>query len=102
MVSGTRFVSGNVIVRISQIMLPFQASTETPLDAPLPSNEDLRPLDPSGAYLVESCVRIDDATNSKLRERAIEELTAFTKTLEGAVDLRVPDRLALDTRVKAS
>ena len=71
-----------------------------PLDAPNLPLSDLRPVDPSGSYLFEACVRVEDGRDSKLTEQAINELLAFKRQLEGAVDLRVPDRLALDTRVK--
>ena len=62
---------------------------------------DCQPLDPSGTWLVEAVVRVEDGSNSKLMEQAMQELMSFKKQMEGSVEMRVPDRLAMDTRVKA-
>jgi len=70
------------------------------LDAPDPILSDCRPLDPSGTHLVEAVIRMEDGSNSKLMEQAMQEMMAFKKQMEGSVGLRVPDRLSLDTRVK--
>jgi len=43
---------------------------------------------------------MEDGSNSKLMEQAMQEMMAFKKQMEGSVGLRVPDRLSLDTRVK--
>ncbi|WPH01069.1 Hypothetical protein R9X50_00390400 [Acrodontium crateriforme] len=97
-----RFVNSNVIVRVSRLFLPPEGTGALePLDAPLPNLSECRPLDASGTYLVEASVRIEDGGNAKLVEQATQELLAFKATLAGSVDLRVPDRLALDPRVKA-
>jgi mediator of RNA polymerase II transcription subunit 18, fungi type len=57
-------------------------------------------MDPSGAYVLECCVRVEDGGNSKLVQQATGELLAFKKQVEGAIELSVPERLGLDTRVK--
>lgn len=46
------------------------------------------------ARMLRTCVR------RGLRDKAVKELEGFKRELEGAVDLRVPDRLALDPRVR--
>ncbi|KAK3686343.1 hypothetical protein LTR37_019933 [Vermiconidia calcicola] len=91
-VSGHRFISGNVIIRIFRIYI------KTPVEFEIP----LRLLDPSGTYIVEALIRTEDGSSSALRDKAMEELLAFAETVKGAIDLRVPDRLALDPRVKGS
>ncbi|KAK5138277.1 hypothetical protein LTR08_003338 [Meristemomyces frigidus] len=97
-----RFVHSNVVIRISRILsVPEGTGALEPLDAPTLVLADCRPVDPSGCYLFESVVRVEDGNNSELTKQAISELMALKTQLEGAVDLRVPDRLALDTRVKA-
>ncbi|KAK5127354.1 hypothetical protein LTR85_006693 [Meristemomyces frigidus] len=99
--STQRFVHNNVIVRVSRILsVPEGTGALEPLDAPPLVLADCRPVDPSGSYLFEAYVRVEDGTNSKLTEQAMSELMALKSQLEGAVDLRVPDRLSLDTRVK--
>lgn len=98
-----RFVHNNVVIRVSRILsVPEGTGALEPLDAPTPVLEDCRPVDPSGSYLFEAYVRVEDGTNSKLMEQAMQELMAVKNQLEGAVDLRVPDRLSLDTRVKGT
>jgi mediator of RNA polymerase II transcription subunit 18 len=98
---GHRFVSGNVVIRIFRILLTTQ---QLPADKilegpPLPVSE-LNVLDPSGTYVVEVSVRMEDRKNTKIAEQAVAELRVFKQSVEGVIDLRVPDRLALDTRVK--
>ncbi|KAK4549779.1 hypothetical protein LTR36_005080 [Oleoguttula mirabilis] len=98
-----RFVHNNVVIRVSRVLsVPEGTGALEPLDAPTPVLADCRPVDPSGSYLFEACVRVEDGTNSKLTEQAMSELQALKNQLEGAVDLRVPDRLSLDTRVKGA
>ena len=99
---GHRFVSSNVVIRIFRVLLPAQQ--QLPADKilegpPLPVSE-LSILDPSGTYVVEVSVRMEDRKNTKIAEQAVAELRVFKQSVEGVIDLRVPDRLALDTRVK--
>jgi hypothetical protein len=47
-------------------------------------------------------VRMEDRKNTKIAEQAIAELLQFQNAVEGVIDLRVPQRLALDTRVKGA
>ena len=96
--SGHRFIQNNTIIRIYRI-LPYTSETSPLLRAP-PVVAELTPLDPSGAYIVEACIRVEDRSNARLNDQATKELLEFKKTLDGAIDLHVPDRLALDTRVK--
>lgn len=101
--SGTRFVHHNIVIYISRLYAkPSLTGTPDtdPLDVPPPTLDNANLLDPSGAWLVEVCVRVDDGGNSGLREWAVKELEGFRRELEAAVDLRVPDRLAMDPRVK--
>ena len=99
---GHRFVSNNVVIRIFRVLFPAQQ--QLPADKilegpPLPVSE-LSILDPSGTYVVEVSVRMEDRKNTKIAEQAVAELRVFKQSVEGVIDLRVPDRLALDTRVK--
>lgn len=75
---------------------------DDPLTVPPPASADVKALDESGAYIVEASVRTVDEGSSELREMAKEELLAFAKSIEGAIDFYAPDRLVLDTRVKGS
>ena len=60
----------------------------------------LQLLDPSGTFLVEAMARIEDRTKPALLASAVQELNSFRQLVKGAIDLRVPERLSLDTRVK--
>lgn len=99
--SGTRFVHNNIVIYMTRLYGSTTPSDTDPLDAPPPTTPDNGALlDRSGAWLVEVCVRVDDGGNSTLRDKATKELEGFKRELDRAVDLRVPDRLALDPRVR--
>ena len=98
---GSRFVHGNVVVHVSRYYAASsQANEKDLLDSAPPSQQGLEPLDKSGTWIVEAYVRTEDGPSPTLRERATNELLKFAKELEGAVDLRPVNRLALDTAVK--
>ena len=100
--AGKRFVKGNVIIRTTRLYYTpaFSASKEL-LEDPPPSPGDAKPLDPSGLYLVEAMVQMEDNSSSAIRDKAIKELLDFAETVKGAIDFRVSDRLALEPKVEA-
>ena len=98
---GHRFVIGNVVVRIFRMFLTQQQlSADKVLEGPPIPLSDLHLLDPSNTYMAEVSVRMEDRKNTKIADQAYAELLTFQGTVEGVIDLRVPQRLALDTRVK--
>lgn len=97
---GVRFVHRNVVIRTWRLFTANLDATEDPIDSSPSQLGRLVPIDPSGAYTIEACVRMEDSSNSTLREQAIKELQAFEESMKGAIDFRVPDRMALDPRVK--
>jgi len=98
---GHRFVIGNVIVRIFRVLVTHQLHpADKVLEGPPIPLSDLQLLDPSNTYMVEVSVRMEDRKNTKIAEQAIAELQSFQNAVDGVIDLRVPQRLALDTRVK--
>lgn len=100
-VLGHRFVSDNVVVKIFRVLVAQeQLAADKILEGPPLSMSNLEILDASGTYMVEVSVRLEDRKNAKIAEKAFAELEKFKKNVEGVIDLRVPDRLALDTRVK--
>lgn len=102
LITGCHFVQGNVVVRVVRANTLKQPPVDDPLMVPPPSITDVKALDESGAYVVEAFVRTVDEGNSELRDKAKEELIAFAKSIEGAIDFYAPDRLILDTRVRGS
>jgi len=98
---GHRFVIGNVIVRIFRVLsTQQQIPADKVLEGPPLLLSDLQLFDPSNTYMVEVSVRMEDRKNTKIADQAYAELLTFQRTVDGVIDLRVPQRLALDTRVK--
>ncbi|KAL1302097.1 hypothetical protein AAFC00_002533 [Neodothiora populina] len=98
-VEGHHLVHQNVLLTLSRMLKPDQAEVVAPSTV-LPAIESLKLLEPSGAFILEARVRIEDRTKQSLLSSASDELNAFRDLMRGSVDMRVPDRLALDTRVK--
>jgi len=98
--SGVRFVNHNTIIRLTRLFASSVPAGADILGVPSPAVENANLLDPSGTYTLEVCVRVEDGGISGLRDRAVKELESFKKELDGAVDLKVPDRLSMDPRVR--
>jgi mediator of RNA polymerase II transcription subunit 18 len=96
---GMRFVHGNVVVCITTAY-PGSTALDDALGHSPPSINNLPALDRSGSYIIEAAVRVKEGSSTALRDQATKELLAFAETLRGAIDFRVPDRLALDPRLK--
>lgn len=57
-------------------------------------------LDNSGTYILEAKVRVQDFKDASVLESGVNELKAFQTSMRGCVELSLPDRIAMDTRVK--
>ncbi|KAF2002644.1 hypothetical protein P154DRAFT_488080 [Amniculicola lignicola CBS 123094] len=100
-VEGHRFVLGSVILFLHRVLQePGVRVIETTPKSALPAFAALEPLDPSGQYLLEAKIRVSDLNTPAVVEGGIEELKKFKQSMVGCVELFVPDRLQLDTRVK--
>ncbi|KXT06977.1 hypothetical protein AC578_7162 [Pseudocercospora eumusae] len=93
-----RFVHNNVVTRLYRMRQSPESAD--PIASPAPSPKGQKLVDPSGSWIIEASIRVEDGNNSTLTDRAKQELLAFKETMDGALDLIAPDRLALDTRVK--
>jgi mediator of RNA polymerase II transcription subunit 18 len=98
-VEGHRFVHKNTVLALFRLLRTGDMPQQAPLTA-LPGLNSLEPLDVSGAFVLEACVRIDDRTKPNLVSTASDELGAFRDLMKGSVDMKVPERLSLDTRVR--
>ncbi|KAH7360035.1 mediator complex, subunit Med18 [Pyrenochaeta sp. MPI-SDFR-AT-0127] len=100
-VEGHRFVYSNVVIYLHRVLHEpgVRSIQETP-KIELPSFAALELLDPSGAYILEAKVRVQEFNNSTVLEAGVSELKKFQKEMKGCVELSLPDRLSLDTRVK--
>ncbi|KAI4742427.1 hypothetical protein E4T50_07172 [Aureobasidium sp. EXF-12298] len=98
-IEGHRFVHKDMVLTLFRVLRSSDVPQQSPLTA-LPTLDSLKPLDVSGAFVLEACVRIDDRTKPNLVSTASDELSAFRDLMKGSVDMKVPERLALDTRVR--
>lgn len=71
----------------------------TPLDA-RPDAEAWTSIDPSGAWILQASVRVQDGSKPEPMTLATNELLAFQEVIKGVVDLEPGNRLAMDTRVR--
>ena len=101
-VEGQRLIHKDIVLTLHRILYfgPQDPSQATAFKTVLPPLENIPLLDTSGAFILEACVRVDDRTKPALIKAATEELGRFKNEMKGSVDLRNPERLALDTRVK--
>lgn len=95
-------MQNNVVIRVTRTLILTNTPAGDNLDSCPPPKEYLEPVDPSGAYVVEGYIAAEDGISTETREKGVNELLKFTKDLEGAIDFRVPSRLALDTAVKGA
>lgn len=96
---GHRLIHKNVILTLFRLVRVSDEAVTAPAEK-LPLVESLKPLDPSGAFVLEARIRIDDRTKPTLVSQATDDLNKFKNLMRGSVDMRAPDRLALDTRVR--
>jgi mediator of RNA polymerase II transcription subunit 18 len=100
-VEGHRFVYDNVVIFLHRILHePGVRSLETAPKGALPKFEDLKPFDPSGAYIIEAKIRVQDINNTAVSDAGVEELNRLKNQMKGCVELSAPERLLLETRVK--
>lgn len=98
---GHRFVHGNVVIFLHRILHePGVRSLEKAPKVTPPALAALQPFDPSGAYILEAKVRVQDLNNQAVLQEGVDELKAFASQMKGCVELDIPDRLSLDTRVR--
>lgn len=64
------------------------------------SRDAMMPVDVSGGYILQASIKLQDRNKPDLLTRGVAELEDFKRKMKGVVNLREPDRLSLDTRVK--
>lgn len=68
--------------------------------AALTTLDSLNPLDDSGAYLLEASILLGQELRPEIEVKGTAELRDFQNRVKGMVNLKIPERLSLDTRVK--
>ncbi|MDI1487143.1 MAG: Mediator of RNA polymerase II transcription subunit 18 [Ramalina farinacea] len=97
--TGHRFTHLNTSLLLIKAVMPQTGeSPEHVSDSEDVVNGQL--VDPSGSYLIQASIRVQDGSKVELMNRATAELMNLKETLKGVVDLEVGDRLAMDTRVR--
>ncbi|KAE9962227.1 hypothetical protein BLS_000630 [Venturia inaequalis] len=99
-VEGHRFVLNNTVIflhRILQWSKPIDPpSINTPVSI---GSAEPKPLDPSRGYILELKIRLSQS-DPALIKIGEDQLLGLKTRLLGVVELKVPERLAFDTRVK--
>lgn len=96
-ISGHRFTHNSASLVLYRVTLPA-AAVKTDSASGGPSQTRL--LDPSGTYILQVSVRVQDGSKVETMTKGVNELLGLKETLKGVVELEIGDRLALDTRVR--
>lgn len=100
-VEGHRLVHNNVVIYLHRVLHePGVRNLQQAPKTELPSFAALELLDPSGAYILEAKVRVQEFNNTAVMEAGVNELKKFQREMKGCVEVTLPDWLPLDTRVK--
>ena len=96
-ISGHRFTHHSASLILYRASLPATAATS---DSASGGQPQARLLDPSGMYILQVSVRVQDGSKVETMTKGVNELLGLKETLKGVVELETGDRLALDTRVR--
>jgi len=107
LIQGHQLIYNNIILSLQRsFIVPPELGAESGNGVPpgptpvkkLPSLRKRNLFDPSGTFILQASVRVQDGTKPESMALAIAELTSFRDVMRGIVDMEVGDRLALDTR----
>lgn len=96
-ISGYRFTHHSASLLLYRVTLPASTVENDSTSGGLPQ---ARLLDPSGTYILQASVRVQDGSKVEIMTKGVNELLGLKETLKGVVELEIGDRLALDTRVR--
>ena len=99
MLAGHRFTHLSTSILLQRLLLPTKASQEI-YNVSSKDVSQARVLDPSGTYILQAAVRVQDGSKVETMTKGSVELLSLKETLKGVVELDMGDRLALDTRVR--
>lgn len=98
---GHRFIHNNVILLLHRVLqFSAEAKREIMSQSSNPPCNMPRPLDDSGGYILQASVRLQDKGKPEVLTAGLNELENFKARMKGVVDLKAPDRLSLDTRLR--
>lgn len=96
-ISGHRFTHHSASLLLYRVTLPANMVGNGSTSGGL---HQARLLDPSGTYILQASVRVQDGSKVETMTKGVNELLGLKETLKGVVELEIGDRLALDTRVR--
>ncbi|KAK2763910.1 Mediator of RNA polymerase II transcription subunit 18 [Arachnomyces sp. PD_36] len=102
-IEGNTFILDDIVIFLHRVLnfpaTDGQEDPKTPRQH-LPPLEELQPLDPSGSYVLQTAITVQDSGNPDLLRAASQHLLELKERLKAVVKLEPADRLALDTRAK--
>lgn len=101
MLEGHQLIHNNVILLLHRILrFPNEATRGLASQTTDRSYNMLKPLDDSGGYILQASIRLQDRGKPEVLTAGISELENFKARMKGVVEMKAPDRLSLDTRMK--
>jgi len=99
---GQRLICKDVVLSLYRNLIAKtgQEAVQVGKGGLVPAIAEMELVDASGGFVLEATVRIEDRSKTVLMQRAMEGLGWLKGELKGVVELRVPERLSLDTRVR--
>jgi hypothetical protein len=95
------FVLDDTVIFLHRVLkFPTDEQGSTRPREYLPSLDKMAPLDPSGGYVLQVSIIVQESGNPDLVKAASQRLLGLKEHLKSVVKLEPADRLALDTRVK--
>ena len=103
--SSTYFVEGNRMTQNSTSLFLYRVRVPQPKKVESSDKANLdrgsaRLLDPSGSYILQATVRVQDGSKVDIMAKGATELLSLKETLKGVIDLEMADRLSLDPRIR--
>ena len=99
LLAGHRFTHLSTSILLHRLFLPANPFKDVS-NGPSREISQASLLDPSGTYILQAAVRVQDGSKVETMTKGSLELLSLKETLKGVVELDMGDRLALDTRVR--
>ncbi|KAK2749643.1 hypothetical protein FQN57_005865 [Myotisia sp. PD_48] len=107
--SSEYLVEGDVIILDEIVLFVHRVLNFPPDEKPpvaprtyLPPLDKMTLLDPTGSYVLQACLTIQDSSSPDLLKAASQRVLALKEQLKSSVKLEPADRLSLDTRVRSN
>ncbi|KAI9733234.1 MAG: Mediator of RNA polymerase II transcription subunit 18 [Cirrosporium novae-zelandiae] len=99
LLEGSQFIYKNLILLLYRLRrLPREEQQPQAPRTQLPPWDSLSLFDPSGGYILQASVRVQDGSKPEGMTLGVNELRNFKDLMRGVVELEVGDRLSLDAR----